>query len=69
MIGLALVCALMLACFAAVPRLGLEEPARVCVRVRVCAPICFNHDARTCFLAIVFLFTAIFGQHDTITMH
>ena len=31
-IGLALVCALLLACFAAVSRLGLEERACVCVR-------------------------------------
>ena len=65
MIGLALVCALMLACFAAVPRLGLEEPARVCVCVCVRPSVSIMMHL---FSGIVFLFTAIFGQHDTITM-
>ena len=32
-IGLALVCALLLACFAAASRLGLDERARVCVHL------------------------------------
>ena len=59
----------MLACFAAVPRLGLEEPARVCVRVRVCAPICFNHDALVfwhCFLVHSYIWPARHDHHAII---